>query len=209
VEDAACAGAAARHAAASDAGTDPETDGAAPVNVKRGAATAGTRSSALAPAVRVATASARRAADPAGAESPAQVPAVSAPVRVDAVLDWLEAHNYLSMQRFVESRVHARAARFGDLRIRLELAQHDAALPAEAVQALRHSELDRAREVWSRKFAVPGSSMPREFDAAARAKQARFLTGRGFSADSVRQVLREAARAGANRLPAGADDEGD
>jgi regulatory protein len=108
--------------------------------------------------------------------------------RVDALLDWLEAHKHLSEQRFVESRVHARAARFGNLRIRQELAQHQVAMPPAAAQALVDSELQRAREVWRRKFDGPAA------DAAGRAKQARFLTGRGFSAETVRAVLREAGR---------------
>lgn len=109
--------------------------------------------------------------------------------RVVEVLDWLEAQRYLSQQRFVESRIHVRAARHGNLRIQQELAQHGIALDADATQSLKASEFDRAREVWSRKFDAPAA------DAAARARQARFLTGRGFSAETVRRVLRESARA--------------
>jgi len=108
--------------------------------------------------------------------------------RVVEVLDWLEAQRYLSQQRFVESRIHVRAARHGNLRIQQELAQHGIALDADAAQSLKASEFDRAREVWSRKFDTPA------VDAAARARQARFLTGRGFSAETVRRVLRESAR---------------
>jgi regulatory protein len=103
---------------------------------------------------------------------------------VEALLDWLQAQRYLSEQRFVESRVHARAGRFGNLRIRQELAQHGVALDAEAAQRLRDTELERCREVWARKF---GGERPA--DAAARAKQMRFLAARGFSADVIRRVL--------------------
>src|SRR5688572_19860578 len=39
-------------------------------------------------------------------------------VRVDDTIAWLRSHNYLSDIRFAESRVHARAARYGNLRIR-------------------------------------------------------------------------------------------
>lgn len=108
--------------------------------------------------------------------------------RVVEVLDWLEAQRYLSQQRFVESRIHVRAARHGNLRIQQELAQHGLALDADAAQSLKASEFDRAREVWSRKFDAPAA------DAAGRARQARFLTGRGFSAETVRRVLRQSAR---------------
>ncbi len=104
--------------------------------------------------------------------------------RVVEVLDWLQAHHYLSERRFVESRIHAREARHGNLRIRQELARHGVELDADSAQALQASEFDRARDVWVRKFGGPAE------DAAARARQARFLTGRGFSAETVRRVLR-------------------
>lgn len=113
--------------------------------------------------------------------------------RVDALLDWLQAQRHLSEERFVESRIHARAARYGNRRITQELAQHGLALDAQSAEQLRQSERERAREVWARKFGRPAA------DAAERARQARFLTARGFSAEVVRQVLREAG--------SGADDE--
>jgi len=109
-----------------------------------------------------------------------------APAQVDALLDWLEANRYLSEQRFVESRVNVRASRYGNRRIAQELAQHGLALDAGTAQALAATERDRAREVWARKFGQPAA------DAAGRARQARFLSARGFSAEVVRRVLREA-----------------
>lgn len=102
---------------------------------------------------------------------------------VEAVLDWLQAHRYLCEERFVESRVHARASRFGNLRIRRELAQHGVALSADAAQQLKDSELARAREVWSRKFGQVAA------DATERARQMRFLAGRGFSGEAIRRVV--------------------
>ena len=120
-------------------------------------------------------------ADPSGDET-----ACTTPTCVDALLDWLEAHRYLSEERFVESRVHARESRFGNLRIRQELAQHQLTLSPTAEQGLKDSEFARARDVWSRRFAGGGTT------PAERAKQARFLIGRGFSAEVVRRVLRDA-----------------
>jgi regulatory protein len=120
------------------------------------------------------------------------VPArAGAAARVDAVLDWLTTHDYLSQARFVESRVHARASRFGNLRIRQELKQHAVALPPGAAQALKDSEFDRARDVRARKFPEPPSG------AAEQARQMRFLMGRGFSPEVIRRVLRDAASASA------------
>lgn len=119
--------------------------------------------------------------------------AESAAAEVDTVMAWLTAHGYLSQQRFVESRVNARQSRFGNLRITRELQQHGVALDTEAQQALRASEYDRARDVWQRRYGAGGAPQ----DAAARVRQMRFLTGRGFSPDVIRRVL---------RAPAGSED---
>src|SRR5204863_8546062 len=103
-------------------------------------------------------------------------------------LDWLEAQRYLSQERFVESRVQARSARFGNLRIRQELKQHQVALPPEAAQALKDNELGRARAVRARKFAHWPAN------GAERARQARFLAGRGFSPEVIGRALRVPTR---------------
>lgn len=137
-------------------------------------------------------AQAQAAADEAGGAEPwagsePEAEAESPQAEVETLLAWLRAQGYLDESRFVESRVHARAARYGNRRIQQELAQHGLSLDAEAEARLRDSELERAREVWQRKF---GEHPPE--DAAARAKQTRFLVGRGFSADVVRRVLRHA-----------------
>ena len=123
------------------------------------------------------------------AEQAGSAPAELAPAaRVEALLDWLEANRYLSQERFVESRVQARSARFGNLRIRHELKQHHVSLAPDAAQALEASELQRARAVRERKFpALPSST-------AERAKQARFLAGRGFSPEVIGRALRPARR---------------
>ncbi len=106
---------------------------------------------------------------------------------VDALLDELTAAGYLSESRFIESRVHARAGRMGAQRIRHELAQHGLALDAEQQAALSASELDRARQVWRKRF---GGRSPA--DAKEWARQSRFLAARGFGAEVVRQLLRAA-----------------
>jgi regulatory protein len=120
---------------------------------------------------------------------------------VDALLDWLEANRFLSDARFAESRVHARAQRFGVQRIRSELAQHAVALSPELAASLAASEIDRAAAVRERRFvALPAS-------AAERAAQSRFLLGRGFSPELVQRLMRRLARTdvGASEGTAGAD----
>ncbi|TDP73064.1 regulatory protein RecX [Roseateles toxinivorans] len=116
-------------------------------------------------------------------ESDAESGEVSAASEVDALLDWLQANRYLSEARFVESRINARAQRYGNLRIRQELSQHGLAADAASQQALKDSEFERARQVWQRKFGEIAA------DPAARAKQMRFLAGRGFSPEVIRKVV--------------------
>ncbi len=134
-----------------------------------------------------ATAAQRRGvrADPVASEAgPDAGDETAAAQCVEGVLDWLEAHRYLSEQRFVESRIRVRSERFGTSRIRHELAQHDLHLPAPAEAALLESEFERALRVCARKFdAAP-------ITPADEAKRARFLAGRGFSGDAIRRVLR-------------------
>jgi regulatory protein len=116
--------------------------------------------------------------------APESAPVPSAADRVNEVLDWLQARDYLSDSRFAESRTHARSAKFGNLRIRQELSQHGVALTPEFAQRLKETEFERARELHSRKFGRPPSTV------AEHAKQSRFLAGRGFSTDAIRQVMR-------------------
>ncbi|WP_079416294.1 recombination regulator RecX [Thiomonas intermedia] len=105
---------------------------------------------------------------------------------VDALLASLEQAGLLSSERFAQSLIHRRQQRYGNLRIAQELEAHG--LPGDATAALRQSlkdsELARAHAAWSRKF----PTLPQ--DAPERARQARFLTQRGFSSDTVRAVLR-------------------
>lgn len=111
-------------------------------------------------------------------------PSPAAQAAVEELLDWLVANRYLNEARFVEARVRNRAARQGNLRITQELARHGIRLGADEQQALKDSEFARAQQVWARKFDGPPA------DAAARAKHARFLAGRGFSPDVIRRLLR-------------------
>jgi regulatory protein len=124
-------------------------------------------------------------ARPEAAESAAGYDAEAAAAMVDALLDGLAADGYLDETRFVESRLHLRARRFGAQRIQQELAQHGLKLDAEQQAALRSTELDRAREVWTKRF---GSEPAR--DAVERARQTRFLLARGFAPEVVHRLLR-------------------
>lgn len=116
-------------------------------------------------------------------------PHAEEPAEVERLLDELEVRGLLSAERFVESLLHRRAARFGTARLRQELQQHKlpADAVAQAVEALRGTEFERARAVWQRRFGGEPAA-----DAAERARQARFLTARGFCSEVIRRVVRGA-----------------
>lgn len=129
-------------------------------------------------AVQAMQAASADAADP----SPGRL-ALPVPEEISPLLDELEAAGHLSDARVVESRIHLRSARFGNLRIDRELQRLGVAASQSARQALQANELERARSVWARKFGQAPQC------AADKARQMRFLAGRGFSADTVRAVL--------------------
>ena len=105
-------------------------------------------------------------------------------------LDELAAKDFISETRVVQSVLNLRAPRTGAARVRQELQQKGIAPDAiaQAVAGLRDTELLRAREIWARRFEAPAA------DAKARARQARFLMARGFSAEVVGKVLRPGLR---------------
>jgi regulatory protein len=107
------------------------------------------------------------------------------PGELAQALDFLQAKGFIDEQRVVESVVNRRAAKLGASRVRQELMAKG--LPAEAVslavEQLRSTELERAREVWRKKFGTPPQ------DQSERAKQVRFLLTRGFGAEVVRRLV--------------------
>ena len=107
---------------------------------------------------------------------------------VDAVLNWLEASNFMSAERFSDSLVNRRSARFGNQRILAELQTHqlDHAEMQRVKEQLVETELERAVAVLHRKF--PHSPADHE----ERTKQSRFLQQRGFSGKAIQAAMRAA-----------------
>ena len=106
------------------------------------------------------------------------------------VLDELEANNWLSDRRFAESYVADHRRREGAVKLAHALRQRGIAdeVISEVLAALNtshsdDSEVARARTIWRKKFALPPSSQQE------RAKQMRFLQGRGFSIETIRQAM--------------------
>ncbi|GAB4168205.1 MAG: hypothetical protein Fur0039_06330 [Rhodocyclaceae bacterium] len=105
---------------------------------------------------------------------------------IDAALDRLEREGYLSDERFAEAFVASRCARYGLARLRSDLRRRGVREPliGEVLGALAPTEIERAREVWKRRFGcVPAG--PRDY-----ARQARFLEARGFGSEVLRALLR-------------------
>ena len=108
------------------------------------------------------------------------------PGQLKTALDELQARGFIDEQRVLDSLVYRRGARLGAGRIRQELQAKglDAERIAVAVAGLQATEVERAREVWRKKF----GALPQ--DAAQRAKQARFLAARGFGGETIQRVLK-------------------
>lgn len=104
---------------------------------------------------------------------------------LDALLDDLAQRELLSDERYVDMRLRARQARLGDARLAHELrTQGVSSELIEAALSGGEDERLRAQRVWQRKFGTFAD------DAGERARQARFLASRGFSAETIRRVVR-------------------
>ena len=113
-------------------------------------------------------------------------PHSESPEQIEQLLDALVARGWLSEARFAESRANTLARKFGSRKIQHDLKSRgvSAEVVERTVERALAQELENCRAAWQRKFGVLPQS------AAERGRQMRFLTGRGFSADAVRQVLK-------------------
>ncbi len=106
---------------------------------------------------------------------------------ITAILDDFKARGWLSDARFTEQMVHARRAKFGSSKIVHELREKgvESTLIEGAIEQLKETELDSAKEVWQKKY----KQAPANRDEWA--KQARFLQSRGFGFDVIKKVLNQ------------------
>jgi regulatory protein len=110
------------------------------------------------------------------------------PGELAKALNELQARDFINDGRAIESVIHRRAGKLGAARLKQELAAKGLSgeAVAEAMAQLKDTELERAREVWRKKFGTPPQ------DAQERSKQIRFLITRGFAAEVVRRVVQGA-----------------
>lgn len=104
---------------------------------------------------------------------------------ISALITDFQARGWLSDARYAEQMVHARQARFGAARVAHELREKGISddLVAEAVARLKVDEVERASEVWRKKFRLAPTTREEW------AKQARFLQSRGFTFEVIKQIL--------------------
>lgn len=114
------------------------------------------------------------------------LPEANAQAQIAAALDDLAAKGLLSEARVAASVLLSQGRRYGVRRLKQTMQTKGLApeLVAQTLQQARATELARAQEVWRRRY----GSAPA--DAAERARQMRFLAGRGFEGDVIRRVVR-------------------
>ena len=106
--------------------------------------------------------------------------------QIETLLHQLVARGWLSEARFAESRANTLSRKFGSRKIEYDLRSRGVSdeIVERTLQQARAQELANCRAAWQKKF----RALPQ--DAAERGRQMRFLAGRGFSAEVVRQVLK-------------------
>lgn len=106
---------------------------------------------------------------------------------IAALLDDFEARNWLSDRRFAESYVADHLAKSGPVKLAYELRQRgidDSIIEAVLAQT-RDDELERARQIWVKKYGDP------PVDGKIDPKQARFMLSRGFDLRTIYRLFKE------------------
>ena len=115
----------------------------------------------------------------------ADTPALSPDMQIAAVLDDFEKRGWLSDARFAEALVRRRSERYGVRKIKDELQRAGVTSDASAalLDGLKHTEFERAKEPFERKFDGIAE------DQKMRARQYRFLVSKGFNPEIVAKVI--------------------
>lgn len=128
---------------------------------------------------------ARNAQDPDQENGQGDAPALSPEMQIAAVLDDFEKRGWLSDARFAEALVRRRSERYGMRKIKDELQRAGVTGDASAalLDGLKHTEFERAKELFERKFDGIAE------DQKMRARQYRFLVSKGFNPEIVAKVI--------------------
>jgi regulatory protein len=112
-------------------------------------------------------------------------PHAESPGAIGEVLDLLQSKGQQSDERYAEERVRVLSRKYGPAKIQHELRAKG--IGEDIVERIAlEGELERARAILARRYRAAAAS-PEE-----RARRARFLQGRGFSAGVVLCLIRAA-----------------
>ena len=109
---------------------------------------------------------------------------------LEAVLDDLAARGWLSDARFAEHTARAKARRYGPIKLVNYLKSRgvDDEAIAAGIRAAGDDGTARMETIWKTRFRqAPG-------DERERARQVRFLQGRGFALEEILRFLKSVAR---------------
>ena len=103
---------------------------------------------------------------------------------IEAVLNLLLSKKQQSDERFAEERARVLSRKYGAAKIRHDLKARGVSDEISARVSSGPDECERAKAILQRKYREPATTREE------RAKRARFLQGRGFSYDVIRNVLK-------------------
>jgi regulatory protein len=105
---------------------------------------------------------------------------------IEACLDDLAARGWLSDARFVEHTARAKAGRYGPIRLVHYLKSRgvDEDAIAAGMRAAGEQGAARLETVWKSRFKAPPT------DERDKARQVRFLQGRGFALEEILRFLK-------------------
>jgi regulatory protein len=108
---------------------------------------------------------------------------------VESVIETLAQKGWLSDARFAESAARAKAARFGPVKLAHYLRSRgvDDEAIAAGIRAAGDEGVAQMETIWKSRFRAPPAN-ERE-----RARQVRFLQGRGFALEQVLRFLKSGA----------------
>jgi regulatory protein len=106
---------------------------------------------------------------------------------LDAVLDDLAGKGWLSDTRFAEQTIRSKSRRFGPRKLAQELRSKgvDEESIAAGMRAAGADGVSSIEAIWRRRFRAPPA------DEREKARQVRFLQGRGFAIDEILKFIKD------------------
>mgnify|MGYP000007520343 CR=1 FL=1 len=108
---------------------------------------------------------------------------------IKEVLSRMVEQKFLNEERYIENYINAKSQKFGAQRIKYQLMNKvaDQELVNDIYQQANIDEFAIAKSIWSRKFHGKQPENTKE-----KAQQIRFMTARGFSLDTIFDIIKSA-----------------